>query len=272
MLEHCFHHLPGVGPAFTAKLHAAGIFSWDDALSKPLPCSRAKELRLRAAIDESRKRLAAKDARWFGDALAPAGQWRLFPHFRDGAAYVDIESTGLSRWEDSITTIALYDGKSVRTYVQGENLEAFADDILPYPLLVTWNGRSFDAPFLRHALSIPLDKGRMAHMDLLPVFRALHFRGGLKAVEKALGMDRKELVDVDGWDAVRLWREYERTGERRVLETLLAYNVADVLGLEYLAEYAWRRNRGEAPPPVRVRHERNPFVPDRQVLRRLRLG
>lgn len=268
MLNSCFIHLPGIGPTFASKLNSAGIHSWADALSKPLPFAPARQEALLAGIRESQKRLAAGDALWFGDALPPAQQWRLFPHFRHLAAYVDIETTGLSRLDDCITTIALFDGKRVRTYVQGENLEAFADDILPYKLLVTWNGRGFDAPILRRSLHIPLDKGVMAHLDLLPVFRSLGLRGGLKNVEKSLGLNRGELDGVDGWAAVRLWREYERSGDRRVLETLLAYNVADVLGLEYLAEYALARLGADAfgmPRPPRA--GLNPYAADRRVLR-----
>lgn len=270
MLDSCFFHIPGVGPAFTDKLRLAGVRNWDDALALPLPCGSARGEKLREAIRESKERLAAQDARWFGNALSPAEQWRLYPHFRHSAAYVDIETTGLSWPEASITTIALYNGESVRTYVRGVNLESFADDILDYKLLVTWNGRAFDAPILRRFLQIPLDKGTMAHLDLLPVFRALGLRGGLKKVETALGLGRGALEGVDGWAAVHLWRAYEQNNDPRVLQTLLAYNVADVLSLEVLAEYAVQRHCGggdaDAPP---VKAHLNPFTPDRQVLRRV---
>ena len=275
MLRSCFIHLPGIGPGFECKLRDAGIADWDAALAGRLPCGPAKAAVLRAGIEESQRRLAAGDACWFGGALAPAEQWRLFPHFRHQAAYVDIETTGFSWPEAHITTIALFDGTSVRTYVQGENLEAFADDILPYKLLVTWNGRGFDAPFLRRTLNIPLDKGDMAHLDLLPVFRSLGLRGGLKKVEKALGLDRGDLDGVDGLMAVRLWLEYEKSGNPRALETLISYNVADVLSLEILAEYALAHKIGTpflagseyAASPVKA--DLNPFTPDMPLLRKL---
>jgi uncharacterized protein YprB with RNaseH-like and TPR domain len=269
MLESYFRHLPGVGSAFEQKLRAAGIFTWSDAFRAPLPCSGAKARALLAGLEESRQRLEAGDARWFGDALPPAAQWRLFAHFRKSAAYVDIETTGLSA-QCSITTIALYDGQSVRTYVQGINLEAFADDILPYKLLVTWNGRGFDAPILRRVLRIPLDRGSMAHLDLLPVFRSMGFRGGLKKVEQVFGLSRGELGGVDGWAAVQLWRAYELYGDPAALRTLLAYNVEDVLSLESLAVYALERLGGHGdkhePLPALEKKGLNPFTPDRRVL------
>ncbi len=275
MLTRTFIHLPGVGPVFEQKLNHCGMFTWDDALDRPLPCGPAKAEALRGMLLESKTRLAAGDAAWFGARLPPAGQWRLFPHFRHAAAYVDIETNGLAGEHAHITTIALYDGRQVRSYVRGRNLEEFSDDILNYKLLVTWNGRCFDAPILRQELNIPLDKdfrqsgGPMAHLDLLPVFRVLGLRGGLKAVEKRLGLDRGGLTGLDGWDAVRLWRAYEYSGESRFLETLLAYNVADVLSLEHLAEYACLAHNGngdalELPP---VRHDLNPHKPDLEVVR-----
>lgn len=271
MLDTCFLHLPGVGPGFVAKLHAAGVFTWDDALCKALPCGPKKAADFLSGVAASREKLEAGDLRWFGDVLPPAEQWRLFPYGKDAAAYVDIETTGLSWGEDCITTIALYDGKCVRTYVQGRNLEDFADDILNCGLLVTWNGRGFDAPILRRSLRIPLD---MPHLDLLPVFRKLDLRGGLKKVEKALGIDRDGLDGVDGWMAVRLWQAFERTGDERFLETLLAYNVADVLSLEYLAAYAVMRHTGKPMEDLgiaAVKEAMNPFAPDMSVLRRLGL-
>lgn len=292
MLTRTFVHLPGVGPVFEQKLNQRGIFTWDDAMARPLPCGPAKAGALRALLLESRDRLAAGDAAWFGSRLPPAGQWRLFPHFRHAAAYVDIETNGLAGEYAYITTIALYDGQRVRTYVRGRNLEAFSDDILAYKLLVTWNGRCFDAPILRQELNIPLDKpcptsnrpsnnpngrpndGPLAHLDLLPVFRALGLRGGLKAVESRLGLDRGGLSGLDGWDAVRLWRAYDYSGESRFLETLLAYNVADVLSLERLAEYACLAHSGREPAPelAPVRHDLNPHAPDPEALRRTLAG
>ena len=57
-------------------------------------------------------------------------------------------ATGLSRDYNEITTIALYDGDEVRTYVNGRNLDAFKEDILDYKVLVTFNGKCFDEPFI----------------------------------------------------------------------------------------------------------------------------
>lgn len=236
MLPACFIHLSGIGPATAAKLRAAGLDNWEKALDAPeLPLAPDKGHDFRRGLEESRRRLTDGDALWFSERLPPAERWRLFPHFGGRAAYVDIETTGLSRDKAVITTIALYDGAGLKSYVRGRNLRDFARDIEAYALLVTWNGLGFDAPFIRRALDAPL---RMAHLDLMPVFRRLGLRGGLKKVEKALGLSRAELDGADGLMAVRLWREYESSGLESALETLLAYNAEDVFSLEFLCLYA----------------------------------
>ena len=81
--------------------------------------------------------------------LIPAGHhWRFFPEFRNTTVYLDIETTGLSRYYETITTISLYDGKSIFYYVKDQNLDDFPVDIKQYNVIVTYNGKSFDIPFV----------------------------------------------------------------------------------------------------------------------------
>jgi len=69
----------------------------------------------------------------------------------------------------------------------------------------------------------------------------------LKQIERRIGIDRGELRDVDGFFAVSLWHEYKRRKSEAALETLLAYNCADVLNLEHLMVFAYNRNVRETP-------------------------
>jgi uncharacterized protein YprB with RNaseH-like and TPR domain len=278
-------HLPGIGKASAARIKDCGLLCWDDALTaEVIPLKGALLAEFRAGVEESRERLlagTAADALWFSDRLPVSEQWRLYPHFRGQAAYVDIETTGLSFPRGQITTIALYDGERLKTYVQGRNLDDFVRDIKEYSLLVTWNGRAFDAPFLRRSFGIEL---KMAHLDLFPVFRALGIKGGLKKVEKELGLDRGDLDGVDGYMAILLWNEYCRTGRESVLDTLLAYNAEDVLSLETLCLHACARHGLDlsaqphgsdidalplAAATDPTREALNPFVADRALVERL---
>ena len=52
-----------------------------------------------------------------------------FPSSGIPLVYLDIETTGLDRHYQSITTIALYDGHEIKTYVHGQNLDDFIDEI-----------------------------------------------------------------------------------------------------------------------------------------------
>ncbi len=269
MLQSSFCHLDGVGGASEQRLWDAGVFSWADALqAETLPMRSPSPVALKALLDESARRLAERDAAWFGSRLPANQQWRLLPEFMDSVACVDIETTGLSWPQAHITTIALYDGHAVKTYVHGDNLEAFADDIRQYDLLVTFNGKCFDVPFIERSFGISLQCG---HIDLRYVFKALGISGGLKQVERKLGIDRGDLAGVDGYLAVLLWKHYRRTRDPQALETLLAYNVEDVLNLLPMAIWAYNEHLvstpfatiGQLPKHAGIN---NPFVASRKIL------
>ena len=170
--------------------------------------------------------------------------WRFFPEFRESTAYLDIETTGLDSWGNTITTIALYDGKSIFTYVQGQNLEDFKRDIKRYKVLITYNGRCFDVPFLENYFRIKLNQ---VHIDLRYLLRSLGYAGGLKGCEKKAGIDREELAGLDGYSAVLLWNDYQRNKNPKSLETLLAYNIQDVVNLEFLMVLSYNLKLKETP-------------------------
>ncbi|MHB9107726.1 MAG: ribonuclease H-like domain-containing protein [Armatimonadota bacterium] len=242
MLEQTFCHIPGIGPKTEEDLWAAGVSGWQEAEQPGLPARRA-ELIARH-VGESRERLQARDAAFFAERLPANQHWRLFPHFRDRLAYLDIETTGLGAPGDHITTIALYDGRTIRHYVHGDNLPQFKQDIRAYDLLVTFNGKTFDVPFIEASFGMRL---ATPHIDLRYVLAGLGYRGGLKPIERALGFDRGELADVDGYFAVLLWHDYARKHNRAALETLLAYNMVDTVNLEALMILAYNLKIARTP-------------------------
>jgi uncharacterized protein YprB with RNaseH-like and TPR domain len=272
MLRHTFCHLPGIGENTERSLWRAGITSWEMALSSSLaPRSpllrRLSDTRLRESLLHYQKANAA----WFGRCLPSAQTWRLFHDYRDSCAYLDIETTGLPGI-GHITTIALYDGRSIRTYVHGRNLDQFHRDIRDYRLLVTYNGKSFDLPFIARDLGVRLEQ---PHIDLRHLLNSLGLKGGLKSCERQVGLTRAGMEDVDGFVAVLLWDEYRRRENERALETLLAYNVQDTVNLEALLIHACNRKLAAlegvpfaadyrlqaASPPA------NPFQADRATVR-----
>lgn len=272
MLLNTFCHISGIGPKTERRFWEHGVRCWDD-FSEPhsLRLPRGKADIVRKDLERSRKHLA-DEPRFFADRLTTDQHWRIFPHFRERTAFVDIETTGLDGWDNHITTISLYDGRSLSTYVYGENLEQFIKDIGRYEVLVTYNGKCFDVPFIESYFSTRLDQ---VHIDLRYVLRRLGYSGGLKGCERQMGLHRGELDGVDGYFAVLLWHAYQRSGSRVALETLLAYNIADTVNLEHLMVAAYNLNLKETPfaqshrlalpsPPE------SPFRPDPDVIQRIR--
>ena len=271
MLEHTFLHLPGLGPSTARRLWAAGILTWDDFLdADEPPLASVKVPMWRDELLASKERLAAGDADFFGERLPAAEAWRLFFDFRDKLACVDIETDGTPRNE--VTAVSFYDGQhTVRTYANGQNLEDFAADILESKVLVTFNGRCFDAPVLRSHLRATLPK---AHIDLRNVLTGIGVKGGLKKCEARYGVDRGDLTGADGYFAVVLWREYVKSGDPALMETLLAYNAADVLALPVLLAHAINELLDATPFAERYALPipapgHNPHAPDPNVLHRL---
>jgi len=245
MLEHTFCHIPGIGQKAEQKLWAAGIIDWDAALhAETLPGQPNRADMIRKYAAQCRAHLDRRNALYFCDALASREHWRLFPHFNRRVAYLDIETTGTQPGIDYITTICLYDGNDVQYYVHGANLDDFARDIRQFELIVTYNGKTFDLPFIRHYLGVEINA---AHIDLRYVLASLGFKGGLKGCEKQMGIARNELDGVDGYFAVLLWYEFFNRGNRKALETLIAYNMMDVINLEHLMFAAYNMKIAQTP-------------------------
>jgi uncharacterized protein YprB with RNaseH-like and TPR domain len=273
MLPSTFCLVSGIGPTTERRLWAAGVSSWDDlAAAARLPLSLRKAGALRAEAEASRRALGEGNPHHFAQRLPPSEHWRLFPHFRETTAYLDIETTGMGPPRDYITAVTLYDGNAVRHYVQGRNLEDFARDLRLYRVLVTYNGKCFDAPFIEQSLDIRLHQ---VHLDLRHILHSLGYRGGLKGCEQQLGFERGDLAGVDGFFAVLLWQDFLEHGNERALETLSAYNVQDVINLEALMVLAYNAKLKQTPfadryglPPPKV--PPNPFRADPDTIARIR--
>jgi len=245
MLRNTFIHIQGIGAITEQKLWESGLTDWD-AFSNDLSISLSgkRKYLLKNGIDEPRQHLYQNNPGYFSKCLPTNQSWRFFPEFRNSLIYLDIETTGLDRYYNSITTIAIYDGHEIKRYVQGQNLDDFIEDIQRYKVIVTYNGKSFDIPFIESYFNIRLNH---AQIDLRYVLYSLGFRGGLKGIERQIGTDRGDLRDVDGFFAVLLWQEYQRTGNQKALDTLLAYNIQDTVTLENLLVTAYNMKIGQTP-------------------------
>lgn len=122
-------------------------------------------------------------------------------------------------------------------------LETFARWLEPDTVLVSYNGRSYDAPLLkaRYRLArLPCPITPLAHLDLLhPVrrrYRSLWENCRLATVERRLLQVLRE-DDLPGSEAPRAWRDYLAGGSATDLRRVLAHNHTDVRSLMQLLAY-----------------------------------
>jgi uncharacterized protein YprB with RNaseH-like and TPR domain len=156
--------------------------------------------------------------------------------------YLDVETTGLDKACDSLTVVGAYDGKEVVQLVRGinlshEELECLVEEA---EQIVTFNGKNFDVPFIQHKFPGVILDG-IPHKDLMEVGWKNGMRGGLKELERQLGIDRGE--ELNGMDAIQLWEEYKEAGKLSSLNRLLEYNREDVVNLKKLEYILERKSR-----------------------------
>lgn len=275
MLKNTFIHIPGIGNITEQRLWESGIQHWDQCTGNhSIRLSPTRMDTINTCLEQSYQHLKTGNLNYFSEHLPANLHWRFFPEFRDSIVYLDIETTGLESWSNKITTIALYDGNSIYHYVNGQNLDDFVDDIKKYKVIVTYNGKSFDVPFIESYFGITLNS---PHIDLRYILSSLGYTGGLKSCEIQLGMNRGDLSGIDGYFAVLLWFEYQRNKNQKALETLLAYNIQDVLNLENLMVIAYNLKikdtpfyENQLPEPVFL--PGNPFKVDLETVERISLS
>ncbi len=145
MLSHTFLHIPGIGDRLERMLWTNKIYTWDDFLgstqSKQLIGGRHRTIT--KYIEKSKKNL--DNIQFFKKLLPSRELWRLFSHFHDKTACVDIESI-YKNSAHHITVIGLYGKGRMKSFVQGDNLEKFKEEISHYDLIITYNGMCFDLP------------------------------------------------------------------------------------------------------------------------------
>jgi hypothetical protein len=241
MLKSTFVHIPGIGEGTELSLWKQGIGSWESFVDnhKSIRLSAEKKRTIYNYSRVSLQQLEQQNHEFFAGTLPLNLHWRAYGHFKP--CYLDIETTGLSKEHNRITTIGIYDGQKSRVLIRGKDLDEFPELISQYGMIITFNGRCFDLPFISQQMGVQFSH---LHIDLRFVLAQLGYRGGLKRIEKVLGITRDDEIEgVDGFEAVRLWHRYER-GDQQALHKLVEYNKADIKNLKILMHKAYHMLAG----------------------------
>jgi uncharacterized protein YprB with RNaseH-like and TPR domain len=207
----------------------------------------------------------------FDDRLESHSNWA------DRVVFFDIETTGLSGGAGTIAFLAgcgwfEEGGFKVRQFFlagpSGEHaqLAAIREVFERASLLVTFNGRTFDVPFMDtrwafHRAASPADG--LPHFDMLPPARRLW---GMRTTEDAgsprasgtsgvlscsltalertvLGVHRHD--DVPGFEIPARYFHFVRTGDAAAIDGVLEHNRADIVSLAVLMSHAlWLAREG----------------------------
>lgn len=158
--------------------------------------------------------------------------------------FLDIETTGLSGKFNEVVLIGMLCVEENNTYItqffansvkeEYELLDSFVKFIDKFEYIITYNGNSFDIPFLKkrleyHKIDFNLDK--FDYLDLLKVVRKnkqlLKLTDcKLKTVERALNIFRED--NISGKESVTLYKDYVHSKDPLKKQLILKHNYYDI--------------------------------------------
>ena len=240
MIRNSFIILDRIGCQKERAIWSSDVRDWQDFLDahKVKFVGSKRKAYYDRQLMKAKTSLAQDNSGYFYGSLPLSEHWRLYDWFREQAVFLDIETTGLGR-NDSITVVGLFDGFETKTMIKGINLDykKLEEELKKYKMIVTFNGSSFDIPFIRRSINVPY----IPHFDLRFGCRRIGLEGGLKSIERQLGIKRENSIvaGMNGGDAAELWRMYKGSGDDYYLNLLVEYNEEDVINLKPIADFVY---------------------------------
>lgn len=162
--------------------------------------------------------------------------------------FVDIETTGLSPDISAITVIGCCQPNGTITQWFNEDglsqkkiLLEFLDFCSSFHTFITFNGASFDLPFLKAKIKewkIEDTLNHMDHIDLYQILRPYRRLLPLKSfrqkdLERYLKVSRKD--NLSGRKLIKIYRKFLETKDCKYKEQILLHNKEDLTGLLHIA-------------------------------------
>ncbi len=169
----------------------------------------------------------------------------------DQVCFLDIETTGLSPNTYVFLCGLMYlhgrrfvaEQLFARDYAEEKGMLLYLRNIVErYPMIVTFNGTSFDVPFLQTRMAVArmqsmppfehvdlLEPARERFSDVLPNCR-------LETIERHLrGVARSG--DIPSRDIPEAYHEFVRTGDASDIQRVLYHNLMDLLAMAYMVNH-----------------------------------
>ena len=167
--------------------------------------------------------------------------------------FFDIETTGLSpdRCKLILAGLAYYEGDTLVAKQifaddpseEPEVITAVLNELKNFDMVVTYNGKRFDMPFLlkrAHRNKIHMNEALPYNLDLYPAVRSFSpLRAMLpdlkqKTVESFIGLWETRTDEISGAESVELYYYYAGTKDEKIRDVILLHNRDDITQLSKL--------------------------------------
>jgi uncharacterized protein YprB with RNaseH-like and TPR domain/predicted nuclease with RNAse H fold/dephospho-CoA kinase len=241
MLKNTFQHIEGYGSIKEIDLWKLGILTWDKFIE-----NNGKQLSLfdefpnRSILEPSIEAFNNKNTDFFAKRLPSGEMYRIALSFPQDTMFLDIETTGLSRYYDHITLIGWSFLDEYDVYYIGLDKKKIVSALNKAKCIVTYNGSIFDIPFIKK--EFPGIRIHDCHIDLRFFSKKFDYSGGLKKIESEIGFMRSsEVNEISGELAPILWHQYME-GNTDSLKRLIDYNRFDIDGMKFLLDVCIKKS------------------------------